>query len=761
MLKRISTAEAAPASAADNTRSSLGASAQPTSVRGPKYLPARFGLRTSARRADAAEAVQIEASGERCKYLQRRATLRLRSRGSGFSLIEVVIALAVFLFGALAIVRIFPGAIAVIQTSEQRNVAQRMNQTSLARYTNAPLSVPEAIADIDPTLANTTNPTGWSDFAGSVYGTATRNESLPRSAPAPDDISFDNSAAVTTQIANSAAGHFRRVLGEAHGAGNGVIKLRFPYLNINDPLKQHTVRAFRKIEVEGVRVEENGDLDFTDATVDGQPFHGTGAATEERKPADASLLFDSRGRKFTPFYVSYRWRQRKTDGVALGDLRYDRINGVVDEQKMFPDNNGAALWNATSGYVGRMRLPENTTSSDRDRVVPGRVRVWFASPVKTAEVIITDAAALVGFIEIKLGAPPAGVTSSDTLFFDYTVPDWRFLVADDNLTGISQSDQDYLSEHGYKDTTLLPRQIIAPTRFITDEQTSTQKAENGGAQLYTVLTGRTAAGTLIKPSITFWSPDKFPNANNSNESGQSEPDNLKHETTAPDFRALAVRPKTGQVFFNTQKGTDTLTAAMVRLVYRNLDGWLQQPSVAARTYLPYEARYTTAVRGEFPREPWREYVLNTADDALYFHPSEAGKTVLATYQYMVPGATVPVTMRDVPLTVRENLVEPPTDGSFDGFALNPNATPPAGTKVQGSRAYFVDNEGRCIGTTAQDDQDVVSTKNTPTDKAKIIAILSIKGASVRVRSAWYDGGRYSQNDVSGYRSLDVESNSRS
>jgi hypothetical protein len=155
----------------------------------------------------------------------------------------------------------------------------------------------------------------------------------------------------------------------------------------------------------------------------------------------------------------------------------------------------------------------------------------------------------------------------------------------------------------------------------------------------------------------------------------------------------------------------------------------------------------------WPREAWRDYVWNTADDALYFHPSETGKTVLATYVYeSTPGTpSTRVKMSDVPLTIREEPVTQPVGAAFNGFALAPN-----NTNSVAARAYFVDNSGRCIGSAAAGDTNVTSVAGP-----KVVAVLGIKGASIRVRSAWFSGGRYSQNEVSGYRSLDVESSNRS
>src|SRR4051812_21890708 len=100
---------------------------------------------------------------------------RDETRRGGFTLIEVVIALAIFVFGALAIIRIFPPALGVIQNSGDRMVATNLNRTRLALYEKQSYRVPDAIVDegTDGTLPN------WRDaMPGSVAGTR-RNETLP------------------------------------------------------------------------------------------------------------------------------------------------------------------------------------------------------------------------------------------------------------------------------------------------------------------------------------------------------------------------------------------------------------------------------------------------------------------------------------------------------------------------------------------------------------------------------------------------------
>ncbi len=70
-----------------------------------------------------------------------------------------------------------------------------------------------------------------------------------------------------------------------------------------------------------------------------------------------------------------------------------------------------------------------------------------------------------------------------------------------------------------------------------------------------------------------------------------------------------------------------------------------------------------------------------------------------------------------------------------------------------SIAYLRDNQGRSIGASLSNGGN--------TTNAKIIAITEIRGASIRVRSGWFDGSRYTQTAVVGYRPLDVDSYNRS
>ncbi|MBW3635377.1 MAG: prepilin-type N-terminal cleavage/methylation domain-containing protein, partial [Armatimonadetes bacterium] len=110
------------------------------------------------------------------------------SRRGGFTLLEVAIALAIFVFGALAIIRIFPPALGVIQNSGDQLTAVNFNRSTLARFARQPGLVPDALYDTNP--AN-----GWRDnIVGSVAGTPRRNNSLPVGTIQNIDLEYNLSA---------------------------------------------------------------------------------------------------------------------------------------------------------------------------------------------------------------------------------------------------------------------------------------------------------------------------------------------------------------------------------------------------------------------------------------------------------------------------------------------------------------------------------------------------------------------------------------
>jgi hypothetical protein len=270
--------------------------------------------------------------------------------------------------------------------------------------------------------------------------------------------------------------------------------------------------------------------------------------------------------------------------------------------------------------------------------------------------------------------------------------------------------------------------------------------------VYALIRGTSTAPTTqgrVQYADGEWDPDKH----------SGSPDNVSRPVTTP-YRVLTARPKTGQIFFDV---TNTLSAPSARVVYRNQDGWLEQPSVAARSYVPFMDRTGVTFSGNeergWPREPWREYFYDAAGasgvtgpsprKAIVLHASEAGNTYLATYR--LSGTQE---LRDVPVTAESEVVEVSQLGfglgAFTGSYANSTAAAAGTTHV--ALLYLPDVNGYKIGLPVNEGGSGVPQHVT--------SILSLRGSSVRVRSAWFDGSRYSQAAVTGYRSLDVESANR-
>lgn len=189
------------------------------------------------------------------------------SRRGGFTLLEVAIALVIFVFGALAIIRIFPPALGVIQNSGDQLTAVNLNRSTQARFARQPGLVPDAIYDPNPDA-------DWRDnIVGSVAGTPRRNNSLP----------IGNIQNLEMDYSQSALGHFKNIVGERHivpsSPSDPVVLTQFPYSSI---------AVYEEDSLTGVTVTKEGTLDFTQAIQT-----STGVAP--------SLTTQDRA------YVSYRW----------------------------------------------------------------------------------------------------------------------------------------------------------------------------------------------------------------------------------------------------------------------------------------------------------------------------------------------------------------------------------------------------------------------------------------------------------------------
>jgi hypothetical protein len=539
-------------------------------------------------------------------------------------LIEVAIALAIFVFGALAIVQIFPPALGVIRNNESRITATQLGNTLLARTAGKPNSVPDAI--YEGTLST------WDDLSIAVVGTSSKNRSLP-------------AGVLPTEFDSSALGHFKLVDGERHlvQAAGGT-----QYALLNFPCTAGTVNIYEEDTIEGVQIDDDGNLDFSNArrVSNGAPFYATPQTT---RPPDAFRSDD-----FTTYYVSYRWRYDPSDSVRNPDVV--RVMGVLEEPLLIPDD-GATGW--TSGQAGKVAQGLVASSN---HIVPGAVAVRFVHRVGYATVPVDDAAR--GYINFNGGytvendgTTPLSVTTGKKYLFSYTVSDWRSL-----------SDNSAPTSAGL---------VSLPLKNLDNS--------------FPVNGLLTTVGTTSAPVVA-----------------------------AP----VSVDYKQGQVAYNVSG----LTAPRVRTTYRTLDNWANQLSVAARTYVPFysgsDFTQTGGTRSGFlPREPWREYAWVVTDSShLYFHASEAGKSVVVSYEYD-DGGTFRVNNNAI-LTIKNDIIPAPAGIStgVGGFAEN----------GQVSSAEIVDPLGNTVNATA---------------------ILSVQGLSVHARTAWLNADKYNQVIVPAYRNL--------
>ena len=74
---------------------------------------------------------------------------RPRRRGDGFTLIEILIALAVLMLGVYGMLRVFPPGFRAIEASQQRTIAAQLAEAEITRWKLDPDSLPDAIVPTD------------------------------------------------------------------------------------------------------------------------------------------------------------------------------------------------------------------------------------------------------------------------------------------------------------------------------------------------------------------------------------------------------------------------------------------------------------------------------------------------------------------------------------------------------------------------------------------------------------------------------------
>ena len=600
-------------------------------------------------------------------------------RNRGFTLIEVLIALVIFVIGALAVIRIFPPAFHVVQNSGYSNVATRLSDSILSQMKGEG-STPDAVFDIDDSGSWASNvvEASWLDQDGSVVANNDLNGSLPKG-PSPDAYSA------------SALNHFKFIRGESHyiqnSAGNSATS-DTPYLLTNFPYTADNtaggVHLYINLTIHGVTIDSNGRLDFSDATYTNpfnsqtSNFYSSTPGYSTRPPEyvsnsgsigaasnSAVLLF--RSPIGTPsvnagarFYVSYRY----IDGAT------GKTNSVFNEPLNLPDD---ATWNTEAGG-----------NDDENYVLQGLLRKKLLSNKPTI-----DAGSVQVTARGELVFLPSGTSISISNIVSSAIP----LGTDQNF-----------GNHGV--VTLPP--VYADGPPISSLMPTAKISIDYLVPSWSILFNQSVANDAGQVSLPVSLLD-----NNFSVLGLATQSN--DNSPAAFATPTSVDYTTGQVTYPV-----AVKDTPIRTVYQGLDQWATQISPSAQSYIPFENSGTlsgfraTGNPGQYflPHEPWREYLFASGDNVIYFHTSEAGKTVQVNF--IPTGSTQPI--KQV-LTIDKAIGKygVTTDYASTGYV---------------ARLQLKDINGNAV---------------------QADGILGINGLGIVARTAWLNGSNYQQSVVEGYR----------
>ena len=560
------------------------------------------------------------------KTFSPTSSTRTSARSSGFTVIEVLVALVILLIGGLAIMNLFPPALNVIKGSENREIAMAQVKGALARYTNDSASIPDAIYDN----------TGVNDDVA-VEGSRSRNASLPNTL-------------LESDFNLSALGHFKHIVGERHKVltytetGSTPVTRKFVLLNY---AYSGTPSVSVADSIEGVRVDNTGKLDFSDAT----------------KASDDS--------QFTPvagfYYASYSFQPRISAGPPP---TYGPLQSVIDEP-------------VSTASLSSMQVFQGTTNA---KVVSGPVtlQVFTNRPAPAAQPTDDPNAPFRGFLFVD-----SNLASGQEVVVDYNVLDWRWLMEDTSATVATNKSNPPLSAPA----PATARDVKLAVPFLGTP--SAASAALSGRALYTLtMPAPNSQGQLsVNPRFGQWTGT----------AGTVGTDVVLDVSSASATYDIADNAGVAMI------------APRVRTSYWASHGWAQQLSVAASSYYQYDAARAT---NGFPQEPWREYAWSGAgtsdSNTLYFHASEAGKTIMVSFL----NGTNKVANQIVTIGSR---------------IKNAPASVPSGFGSKVAEAILAESNGDPAGT--------------------VTALTSVRGVSVRARTAWQQGSDYTQEVAEMYRPL--------
>ncbi len=206
---------------------------------------------------------------------------------SGFTLLEVLIATGILVFGVLAIIRIFPAGLGVIERNQNATTAARLAEDMNERFTRQKDQLPDAIIAVD---------------ASGGFITDFDPESTPDD-PAPNSVDS-----------------MRRVVGEAHTVpSSGSVMVSFPamvFYNSSDP------------DLQSPRVYRDVPLTQRDSSVSAALL-----GTDEFKEDTPGKLIFNNAKLNEYVRISYKW-------IDTDNTTNSRTYHVTNERRQVTNSSG-------------------------------------------------------------------------------------------------------------------------------------------------------------------------------------------------------------------------------------------------------------------------------------------------------------------------------------------------------------------------------------------------------------------------------------